>query len=138
MMRVHRDMLCDVWTFAGEKRRENLNIGIDHSQVEVQLLVLEKDLKYWEENRTYDMLEQAVRLHFQCARIHPFYDGNGRWARMLSNIWLKRHDQPIVAWPDEMDDTTSVIRKEYLDTIWEADQGGFKPLVDLHTRYFPK
>src|SRR6266851_437586 len=25
------------------------------------------------------------------ARIHPFLNGNGRWSRMLANIWLKRN-----------------------------------------------
>ena len=69
------------------------------------------------------LLEQAVRLHHRAVRIHPFPNGNGRWARMLANIWLKRHGQPITAWPEETIGTRSVVRDEYLAAIRAADEG---------------
>ena len=36
-----------------------------------------------------DVLEQAVLIHHRAVQIHPFRNGNGRWSRMLSNIWLR-------------------------------------------------
>ena len=46
------------------------------------------------------LLDQAVFLHHRAVAIHPFPNGNGRWSRLISNIWLKLHDQPIVRWPE--------------------------------------
>lgn len=49
--------------------------------------------------------------------IHPFLNGNGRWARMLANIWLKRNGHPITEWPEATISFKSVIRDEYLAAI---------------------
>ena len=42
-----------------------------------------------------DLSEQAVLLHHRAVQIHPFENGNGRWSRLLANIWLKKHAHPI-------------------------------------------
>ena len=36
-------------------------------------------------------LELATRAHFYFVNIHPFEDGNGRMARVLTNILLTKH-----------------------------------------------
>lgn len=38
----------------------------------------------------------AAYLHEELVRIHPFIDGNGRTARLLSNLYLLRHGYIIV------------------------------------------
>ena len=95
------------------------------------------DLEYWREHDTYPLLEQAVRLHHRAVRIHPFPNGNGRWSRMLANIWLKLHDHPITIWPPETSATgmESVIRAEYLAAIKGADGGKIGPLLAIHRRF---
>jgi Fic-DOC domain mobile mystery protein B len=132
--RLHKQMFGDVWKWAGEFRQENLNLGCDWHQVQMQLQALLDDLVFWEA-RGDAFLEQAVRIHHRAVRIHPFLDGNGRWARMLANIWLKRHGHPITQWPEETIGSKSVIRDEYLTAIRAADEGDEGPLRELHQRF---
>lgn len=40
--------------------------------------------------RNHDPLVQALALHYHCAAIHPFLDGNGRTARALEALMLQR------------------------------------------------
>ena len=44
--RLHKQMFGDVWKWAGEFRRENLNLGCDWHQVQMQLQVLLDDLVF--------------------------------------------------------------------------------------------
>jgi Fic family protein len=67
--------------------------------------------------------------------IHPYPNGNGRWARLLANIWLKRHGHEITRWPEETIGATSLIRDRYLAAIRAPDSGDEKPLLELHRRY---
>jgi Fic-DOC domain mobile mystery protein B len=97
--RLHREMFGEVWKWAGEFRQENLNLGCEWHQVPMQLQALLYDLLFWEAQGNA-LLEQAARLHHRVVSIHPFPNGNGRWARMLANIWLKRHGHAITEWPE--------------------------------------
>lgn len=132
--RVHKQMFGEVWKWAGDFRQENLNLGCDWHQVQMQVQALLDDLVFWQERRD-SLLEQAARLHHRAVWIHPFANGNGRWARMLANIWLKRHGQAIVEWPEETIGSKSVIRDEYLAATRAADAGDERPLVELHQRF---
>ena len=76
-----------------------------------------------------------MRLHHRAVGIHPFPNGNGRWARMLANIWLKRHGHAITEWPEETIGSMSVIRDEYLTAIRASDEGDEGPLWALHQRF---
>jgi fido (protein-threonine AMPylation protein) len=46
-------MNSDVWTWAGEFRKTNKNIGVDKWQISTQLKALLDDTKYWIEKNTY-------------------------------------------------------------------------------------
>jgi Fic-DOC domain mobile mystery protein B len=132
--RLHKQMFGEVWKWAGEFRQENLNLGGDWHQVPMQLQALLDDLDFWEAQRD-PLLEQAVRLHYRAVSIHPFPNGNGRWARMLANIWLKRHGHAITEWPEATIGSKSVVRDEYLAAIRAADSGDARPLMELHHRF---
>lgn len=131
---LHEQMFGEVWSWAGALRRHQTNIGPPAAQVEVQLDELCKDLRAWSES-AMPLLEQAVRLHHRAVQIHPFTNGNGRWARTLANIWLRRHGSPVVEWPESTIGTDSTARGEYLDAIRAADQGDLEPLMELHRRF---
>ncbi len=98
-LRLHKEMYQDVWTWAGEVRVKDLNVGVPWQQVESRLFDLMKNLAHWEQSGM-DIHEQAVRLHHQAVFIHPFMGGNGRWARLLESIWLKLHGKEPTAWPE--------------------------------------
>ncbi len=135
--RLHKQMFGDVWRWAGRIRREDLNIGVRWSLIETSLQELADDLAYWERDGT-NVLERATRLHYRAVFIHPFQNGNGRWARMLANILLKRNDGSVTEWPDpELGDAASSIRGEYLTALQAADHGEIEPLMALHQRFTP-
>ncbi|MEO8493978.1 MAG: Fic family protein [Planctomycetota bacterium] len=81
------------------------------------------------------MIEQAAHLHHRAVEVYPFLGGNGRWSRLLANIWLKQHGHSPTLWPEETIGTTSPIRQEYLAALHEADQGDKTEIVELHRRY---
>ena len=136
-LKLHREMFGDVWNWAGKTRKSNLNLGVDWHQVEPDLQSLATDLKFWEKQWP-DVLEQATYLHHRSVRIHPFVNGNGRWARMLANIWLRLHDSSVTRWPEEAIGAVSVIRSEYLSAIRSADDGNMTSLLNLHRRFTAK
>jgi hypothetical protein len=86
------------------------------------------------------MLDKLEKLAFvmdghRAVLIHPFQNGNGRWARMLANIWLKQSGQKIIAWPDQAIENASVIRQTYIQAVKAADNGDYLPLIALHQNF---
>lgn len=133
MAKIHKEMFSDVWLWAGQYRTTKTNIGSAPSAIYQDLIILSQDLKSWDDFQI-DILEQSVRLHHRAVQIHPFLNGNGRWSRMLGNLWLKKHKSPLVYWPSDVEVLTKV-RKEYLKALKEADDMNYAPLVELHKRY---
>lgn len=132
-LKLHEEMFGDVLACAGQQRAHDLNLGVKWGQISEQLAQLEQNLVEWQNHQS--PLEQAVRLHYESVRIHPFYDGNGRWARMLGNVWLRLNKHPITEWPEAQIGETSPIRNEYLSAIRTADTGDLDALLALHARY---
>jgi len=133
MMKLHKEMYGKVWNWAGKIRANVVTIGVPIHQIREELPKLAGDLSYWE-NSDMDLVEQAVRLHHRAVQIHPFENGNGRWSRMLGDIWLKQHDTKLPVWPTDMN-RESPIRAEYIRAVKEADRGDFEPLLVLYRRY---
>lgn len=113
-----------------------MNIGVPPHQIEERLYGLLADLEFWE-GASVPLIEQAAMLHHRAVAIHPFLNGNGRWSRLLANIWLIRHDHPTTQWPEDTLGDESTIRKEYLETIHAADAGNYVLLIELHKRFTP-
>lgn len=133
LRKLHREMFGDVWRWAGEFRTTNVSIGVDKHLIVMQLLHLLDDLHAWPD-MGMEGTEQAARLHHRAVFVHPFVNGNGRWARMLANIWLRRQGQSVVLWP-ETTETVSPIRGAYLEALRKADGLDYGPLLDLHRQY---
>lgn len=134
MKRLHTEMFGEVWTWAGQFRKRETNIGSRPHQIEVDLHGIVQDLGAWEK-AGMPLLEQAVRLHHGTVRVHPFPNGNGRWSRMLANIWLRLHDGPLVVWPEATIGASSEVRDEYLRAVRLADKGDMAKLIALHERF---
>ena len=59
-----------------------------------------------------EALDAYVNLHVSFVRIHPFWDGNGRIARLVANIPVIRAGHPPIIIPKER-------RKEYIEALTE-------------------
>ena len=124
MCRVHKEMLGDVWRWAGKVRADTTNFGVPVYNIGASLLDLEGDMRLWDG----DAMEDATLLHMRAVRIHPFQDGNGRWARLLANIWLRKKRRPIVDWPATIRDSMSELRAEYIEVIGNEDLDGLNAI----------
>jgi hypothetical protein len=78
-------------------------------------------------NRSEAVVDLATWVQYEIARIHPFCEGNGRMARLMTNLVLRRHNlQPSdIKYQGEN-------REKYLAALCKIDQeGDFRPLRDL-------
>jgi fido (protein-threonine AMPylation protein) len=134
-LRLHKEMLAKVWLWAGRIRTVELNLGSPAWRIQTDLHDLLEDLCCWEAS-DMPLVEQAAMLHYRAVHIHPFENGNGRWARLLANIWLRQHGQAVTVWPEEgITGGTSPIRGQYIEALQAADQGDMGRLVGLHEVY---
>lgn len=134
-LKLHKQMFGKVWQWAGTTRTTELNLGVPVHRIRTDLQSLLDDAACWRDNEVFDVVEQASRLHHRAVYIHPFANGNGRWSRLLANIWLKQAGAPVIAWPEGTIGGESVIRQAYLAAIRLADNGEYGPFVELHRRY---
>lgn len=136
--KLHKEMFGKVWCWGGKFRTMDLNIGVPYWQVETDITNLLNDLMMWE-STCMPLVEQAARLHFRAVKIHPFNNGNGRWARLMANIWLRQHDAPLILWPEgSISGGASEIRNVYIEALKKADMGNMEPLLKLHEKFLEK
>lgn len=134
LFELHKEMFGNVWAWAGKKRKTNKNIGVDKAQIEMEMKKLIDDLQYWLEHKM-DIIEISARLHHRLVYIHPFNNGNGRWARFIVNLFLKEHLNSYINFPEDELLLTTAIRKAYIKSLQEADNLKYGPLIDLQRKY---
>jgi len=137
LYKIHKEMFGNVWAWAGKKRKTNKNIGVDKAQIDIEMKKLIDDLRYWLEHKM-DTVEISARLHHRLVYIYPFNNGNGRWARLIVNLFLKEHLNSYINFPENELLLTTSIRKTYIKALQEADHLNFGPLVDLQKKYISK
>lgn len=129
---LHRDMLGDVWTWAGTYRLRELNIGIDPFQVSMVVRNLVEDAKYWfAESSTMDVDLAAVRFHHKLVAIHPFPNGNGRHSRLLTDLLLRAAVAPAFTWGRRDLVAASEVRTRYVAALRQVDGGDYKALLEF-------
>ncbi|MEQ8907956.1 MAG: Fic family protein [Vicingaceae bacterium] len=69
---------------------------------------------------TLHPVEIAAKFHLDYVSIHPFYDGNGRTARLLTNLILISFDYPPIIIKDEH-------KKPYYNLLGDIQSYGGKP-----------
>jgi Fic family protein len=85
---------------------------------------LMNDLILWVRSKikTMSVVELAAIAHHKLVFIHPFFDGNGRTARLFMNLLLMQKGYPLVV-------ILKNDRKKYYDVLQKADSGNYKPLI---------
>ena len=129
---LHQKMFGKVWRRAGTFRRSGKNIGVDWMQIPVQLHTLLQDVRYWMDHKTYPSDEIAVRFHHKMVWIHLFPNGNGRHARLMTDILLKDvFKQKPFTWNVKSIDVEDNVRTVYLKALRAADQGDYTMLLEF-------
>jgi Fic family protein len=61
--------------------------------------------------------------------IYPFPNGNGRHARLMSDLFLVNRNMPRFTWGKGNLQNIKDLRKEYITALKEADNYNFLPLL---------
>lgn len=130
LKKIHYDMFCKVWDWAGFFRKSNTNIGIKPYLIPSYLSAFCTEVCMWsKESYSLTVLERAVRIHHRLVLIHPFENGNGRFARLVSDRYLKAYGYSHPIWPSI--ENSGNTRALYIQSLKSADQGDYEPLIHL-------
>ena len=124
---LHKQMFGETWRWAGEFRKSNKNIGIDWSKISVELRKLLGDVHYQIEHASCPPDEIAVRFHHRLVAIHPFPNGNGRHARLIADLLVKRLGQPRFTWGSRSLVDAGETRQAYIAALQAADARDYAP-----------
>ena len=129
---LHKKLFGSVWSWAGSFRHSDKNIGVDHLAINVELRNLLDDATFWVDNKTYSREEFAARFHHRLVKIHPFPNGNGRHARIMTDVILvKVLDVPPVNWGATPLDKDGEHRQKYIQSLRAADNNDYRQLIEF-------
>jgi Fic-DOC domain mobile mystery protein B len=129
---LHKQMFGDVWSWAGDFRTRDVNIGnLQAHRIPVDLPAMLDDVRYWVEHRTFAPDEIAVRLHHRLVEIHPFPNGNGRHARLMADLLIQQFDGQPFSWGSGSLKTVGELRKRYVEALKIADNHDIQPLIEF-------
>jgi len=131
LTRLHKRMFGRVWRWAGKFRKTERNIGIDAYRITVELRQLLDDCRYWIEHGTYEPDEIAARFHHRLVLIHPFPNGNGRHARIATDLLLVSMGRPRFTWGRVNLVDPGETRQRYVDALRAADHHDIGPLLEF-------
>lgn len=127
--RLHERMFGNVWRWAGTYRQSNKNIGVDAYRVPYELRQLTGDCRYWIEHATYAPDEIAARFHHRLVAVHPYVNGNGRHARLATDLLLKSLGGSPFTWGSANLVDVGEARRRYIDALRAADAHDYRPLL---------
>jgi Fic-DOC domain mobile mystery protein B len=132
MKLLHNKMFCNVWKWAGKFRQSEKNIGVPWYIISVEVKTLCDDVLYWIENKTFPDDEIAARFHHRLVSIHLFPNGNGRHARLITDILLENvFKRPAFTWGNANLVKSGDDRKRYIESLTAADRGEYEKLLEF-------
>jgi Fic-DOC domain mobile mystery protein B len=129
---LHKRMFGDVWSWAGDFRAGDVNIGnVPPYRIPADLPAMLDDVKYWVEHKTFSADEIPVRLHHRLVEIHPFPNGNGRHARLTADLLIQQLGGAPFSWGGGSLKTIGELRKRYIEALKLADDHDVNPLIEF-------
>jgi len=131
LRQVHYDMFGSIWDWAGKYRTSPVNLGVAPHLIRDLVQALCGDFAYWDSNEpSMTILEIAARLQHRVTWIHPFKNGNGRHARLITDIFLYSRQFPVPQWPQiHLMTQGDLVRNNYITAMKRADEGDFADLT---------
>ncbi len=127
---LHKRMFNRVWRWAGRYRTSDKNIGVPHWDIAMKVRHLCDDTQQWIAHSSYPEVEMATRFHHRLVSIHAFANGNGRHARLMTDLLLVfLLDQPRFSWGSGNLTHPGQCRIQYLTALREADNRDFTSLL---------
>lgn len=125
---LHKRMFDETWKWAGALRTTEKNIGIDPAQILVRTKELCDDVKAQLAAKQLPLDEIAARFHHRMVSIHPFANGNGRHARVITDLLLTTNGSERFTWGNGDINDHSEIRERYLAALRAADARDYRLL----------
>ena len=126
---LHRRMFGNVWKWAGCFRQSNKNIGGPWHQISASLKNLCDDACLWMKLQEESPDEMAIRFHHRLVSIHPFPNGNGRHARLMTDVLLENvMNSPRFTWGSDDLSKPGDTRHAYIAALQAADEHDYEPL----------
>jgi Fic-DOC domain mobile mystery protein B len=119
---LHKKMFEQTWTWAGQFRTRETNIGVNPHRIQTDLGILLGNVQFWLENKTYLIDEIAIRFHHRLVWIHPFPNGNGRFSRLATDLLLEFNHQTKFKWGQQDLIQANQDRELYLKALRLADR----------------
>lgn len=127
--RLHVEMFNQTWRWAGKFRTTEKNIGVSPFNISSNLKNLLEDTRYQIINKKLSIDEIAYRFHHRLVAIHPFSNGNGRIARLFTDLLLVQAGQPRFTWGKQKLDAEGPVRKQYIEALRKADKQDYAALA---------
>jgi Fic-DOC domain mobile mystery protein B len=121
---LHLRMLGEVWSWAGQQRRRETNVGVEPYQIPIALRDLCDDTRARigdGTNLAYEPDELAVRFHHRLVAIHPYPNGNGRHSRLVTDLLVRDLGVDEFSWGTQDIGTAGDTRQRYMSALRAAD-----------------
>ena len=128
---LHKQMLGEVWTWAGKYRTTERNIGVPAWRIAADLRGLLDDTRLWAEQAVFGLDELAGRFHHRLVAIHPFPHGNGRHARLMADLLVIRLGSRAFSWGGASLNSAGQMRIRYVAALRQADAHDITALVEF-------
>ena len=90
------------------------------------------DVQYWIDHETYSPDEIATRFHHRLVFIHLFPNGNGRHARVMTDVLLEKVlKQEPFSWGSGNLFEEGDVRATYIQALRSADRHDYQLLIDF-------
>jgi Fic-DOC domain mobile mystery protein B len=133
LRRLHLRMYDQIWSWAGQYRTADRNLGVPYWQVRMDMRDLEADAHAWLADTSparYSDDECAIRFGYRLVVIHPFPNGNGRWSRLASDALIVALGGRRFTWGGASLTETGQLRRNYITALQTADTArNFGPLL---------
>ena len=136
LQNLHRRMFDETWAWAGTFRRSDKSISPFHWTEVPRLLhdlVADTRERHAQCDGSAIVLDTlAARFHHELVRIHPWPNGNGRHARLATDLLLRNWRRPPFTW-GALDSAVDRVetRARYLTALRAADAGSLDSLLQF-------
>jgi Fic-DOC domain mobile mystery protein B len=129
---LHKRMFKNVWRWAGEFRRTGKNIGVEPWLIGSSLKNILEDVRFWIDENIYSADEIAARFHHRLVSTHLFANGNGRHARLITDLLLVHILKRLrFTWGSESLVQAGECRRKYIDALQNADRRDYDALFQF-------
>ena len=132
---LHLRMYDQVWAWAGTLRsdtRARTNVGVTPETVPTELgrVAMEYN-REWAMHGDKKLVPFIARYHHALVAVHPFDNGNGRWARLCCDTVVSHlAKEPPIVWATDTLNKNSEERQAYIAALKLADEFDYQALVE--------